>query len=158
MGLIAAGVEAHVIDRPGGIFVRPAEQISNEDRILLQSVARAIISDRRGTLADQIDRRSHTDVTVPRLTPTRARRAGCARRPTAAPRPDLLFSTGWADSRRMAASTSSRPRHGQVTPAPWVNVLANPHFGTVISESGHGLHLERERPRIPPHARGTTIR
>ncbi|RJQ16424.1 MAG: cyclic beta 1-2 glucan synthetase, partial [Nitrospiraceae bacterium] len=26
--------------------------------------------------------------------------------------------------------------HGQVTPAPWVNVLANPHFGTVISESG----------------------
>ncbi|MFO7685221.1 MAG: cyclic beta 1-2 glucan synthetase, partial [Desulfobacterales bacterium] len=25
---------------------------------------------------------------------------------------------------------------GQVTPAPWVNVLANPHFGSVISESG----------------------
>ena len=36
----------------------------------------------------------------------------------------------------MAASMSLRPRHGQVTPAPWVNVLANPHFGTVISESG----------------------
>jgi cellobiose phosphorylase len=26
--------------------------------------------------------------------------------------------------------------HGHVTPAPWVNVLANPHFGTVISENG----------------------
>jgi len=25
---------------------------------------------------------------------------------------------------------------GQMTPAPWVNVLANPTFGTVISESG----------------------
>ena len=25
---------------------------------------------------------------------------------------------------------------GEVTPAPWVNVLANPHFGTVVSESG----------------------
>ena len=25
---------------------------------------------------------------------------------------------------------------GVVTPAPWVNVLANPDFGTVISESG----------------------
>ena len=45
MGLIAAGVEAHVMDRPGGIFVRPADQISNEDRILLQSVARAILTD-----------------------------------------------------------------------------------------------------------------
>lgn len=30
IGLIAAGIEAHVIDRPGGIFVRRAEQISNE--------------------------------------------------------------------------------------------------------------------------------
>jgi cyclic beta-1,2-glucan synthetase len=38
MGLIASGIEASVIDRPGGIFVRPAEQISDEDRILLQSV------------------------------------------------------------------------------------------------------------------------
>jgi cellobiose phosphorylase len=56
MGLIAAGVEAHVINRQGGIFVRPAEQISDEDRILLQSVARAIVTDSRGTLAEQINR------------------------------------------------------------------------------------------------------
>jgi hypothetical protein len=47
MGLIASGIEASVIDRPGGIFVRPAEQISSEDRILLQSVARAVITDGR---------------------------------------------------------------------------------------------------------------
>jgi hypothetical protein len=39
MGLIAAGAEAKVTDRPGGIFVRPAEQISNEDRVL-HAVAR----------------------------------------------------------------------------------------------------------------------
>ena len=57
MGLIAAGVEANVTDRPGGIFVRPADQISNEDRILLQTVARAIVTDSRGTLVEQIDRR-----------------------------------------------------------------------------------------------------
>src|SRR6185295_1906313 len=53
MGLIAAGIEAQAIDRPGGIFVRRTEQISDEDRILLQSVARAIITDRRGTLVEQ---------------------------------------------------------------------------------------------------------
>ncbi|MCK7491005.1 MAG: hypothetical protein MZW92_03840 [Comamonadaceae bacterium] len=57
MGLIAAGVEANVTDRPGGIFVRPADQISSEDRILLQTVARAIITDSRGRSADQINRR-----------------------------------------------------------------------------------------------------
>ena len=135
MGLIAAGVEAHVMDRPGGIFVRPADQISNEDRILLQSVARAIITDRRGSLADQITRRGHVEVTVPRLTPTRTRRAEPL--PSAAlPRHDLTFFNGLGgftpDGREYVITTA----HGQVTPAPWVNVLANPHFGTVISESG----------------------
>ncbi len=135
MGLIAAGVEAHVIDRPGGIFVRPAEQISNEDRILLQSVARAIITDRRGLLADQITRRGHVEITVPRLTPTRTRRPEPA--PSAAlPRHDLTFFNGIggfaSDGREYVITTAQ----GQGTPAPWVNVLANPHFGTVISESG----------------------
>jgi cellobiose phosphorylase len=135
MGLIAAGLEAHVIDRPGGIFVRPSDQISNEDRILLQSVARAIITDRRGSLVDQITRRGHMDVTVPRLTTTRTRRAEPL--PSAAlPRTDLTFFNGLGgftpDGREYVITTS----HGHVTPAPWVNVLANPNFGTVISENG----------------------
>ena len=52
MGLIAAGVEAHVIDRPGGIYVRHVEQIAHEDRTLLQSVARAVFSDSRGSLVE----------------------------------------------------------------------------------------------------------
>jgi len=135
MGLIAAGLEAHVMDRPGGIFVRPLDQISNEDRILLQSVARAIITDRRGSLADQITRRGHVDITVPRLTPTRTRRAEPL--PSAAlPRHDLTFFNGLGgftpDGREYVITTAQ----GHVTPAPWVNVLANPNFGTVISENG----------------------
>ncbi len=67
MGLIAAGIEANVSDRPGGIFVRPADQISDEDRILLQSVARAIIIDGRGTLAEQINRQSVADLARPAI-------------------------------------------------------------------------------------------
>ena len=47
LGLVAAGVEAQVIERPGGIFVRRAEQISDEDRILFEAVARAVLSDQR---------------------------------------------------------------------------------------------------------------
>src|SRR6185312_12895918 len=61
LGLVAAGVEAHVLERPGGIFVRRAEQISDEDRILFESVARAVISDKRGTLAEQVSQRSATE-------------------------------------------------------------------------------------------------
>jgi cyclic beta-1,2-glucan synthetase len=52
------------------------------------------------------------------------------------PRLDLTFFNGLGgftpDGREYVITTA----HGQVTPAPWANVLANPHFGTVISESG----------------------
>ena len=135
IGLIASGIEANVLDRPGGIFVRPADQISNEDRILLQSVARAIITDSRGTLAEQINRRSPVGALIPLLTPTRTHRAESITA-VALQRHDLTFFNGLggftADGREYIITTT----HGQVTPAPWVNVLANPYFGTVISESG----------------------
>ena len=135
MGLIAAGIEANVTDRPGGIFIRSGDQISNEDRILLQTVARAIITDSRGALAEQINRRGLVQVTVPRLTPTRTRRPEPPAT-AALPRHDLIFFNGLGgftpDGREYVITTA----HGHVTPSPWVNVLANPHFGTVISESG----------------------
>jgi cellobiose phosphorylase len=124
-----------VIDRQGGIFVRPAEQISDEDRILLQSVARAIFTDTRGTLGEQINRRGPVEVRVPRLKPTRSHRAelpaatGLARR-------DLILFNGLGGFTRDGREYVIMTAPGQVTPAPWVNVLANPHFGTVISENG----------------------
>ncbi|MCX8521652.1 MAG: cyclic beta 1-2 glucan synthetase, partial [Rhodoferax sp.] len=57
LGMIAAGIEANFTDRPGGIFVRLAEQMSSEDRTLFETVARVIISDTRGTLKEQAERR-----------------------------------------------------------------------------------------------------
>ncbi len=135
MGLIAAGIEANVTNRPGGIFVRAPEQISNEDRILLESVARAIITDSRGSLADQINHRRPVEVLVPRLAPSRIGRAE-PKAAAALPRRDLIFSNGvggfTSDGREYVISTAP----GQVTPAPWVNVLANPQLGTIVSESG----------------------
>jgi cellobiose phosphorylase len=135
MGLIAAGVEANLTDRPGGIFVRNADQISEEDRVLFQAVARAIISDSRGTLLEQLNRHGPVEPTIPLLAPTRTHRP---LPPTIAPMPreDLVFSNGVGgftpDGREYVISTG----RGHMTPAPWVNVLANPHFGTVVSENG----------------------
>ena len=135
MGLIAAGVEATVTERPGGIFVRPADQISGEDRILLQTVSRAVITDGLGPLEEQLDRRSIAPLIVPRLAPTWSHSAELSTA-SAMPRSDLLFFNGHGgftpDGREYIITTSRE----QVTPAPWVNVIANPHFGTVISESG----------------------
>lgn len=136
MGLIAAGVDANLTDRLGGIFVRNAEHIPEEDRILFQAVARAIITDRRGTLAEQMLRRTPVEpAVIPAITATRSNRP-LQPDVAAMPREDLIFFNGTGgftpDGREYVISTSG----SQVTPAPWVNVLANPKFGTVVSESG----------------------
>ena len=132
-GLIAAGVETNAPDRPGTIFVRSGEQISDEDRTLFQSVARVIITDRRGSLDDQIAGRP-VEMSPAPLVPARDRRS---RAPAPAPpRRDLVFSNGLGGFTPDGREYVIVSRPGAVPPAPWVNVLANPGFGTVISESG----------------------
>lgn len=135
MGLIAGGVEASLIDKPGGIFVRQIEQISIEDRILLQTVARAIIKDSNGTLHEQLNRRTSREVRTAPFVPTRSHTPENISGPVQQ-RSDLIFFNGLGgfttDGREYVISTA----HKNVTPLPWVNVLANPHFGSVISENG----------------------
>ena len=134
LGMISAGADGIVKDRPGGIFVRPSDQISGEDRILFQSVARAILSDSRGTLAEQVVSVEKLEPATPELTPVRTYRP--ARPIPAAQGRDLIFYNGLGgftpDGREYIVTTTA----AQVTPAPWVNVLANANFGTVVSESG----------------------
>jgi cellobiose phosphorylase len=134
LGLVTAGVEANVVDRPGGIFIRSADQISGEDRILIQSAARVVISDALGTLEDQIGGRSIQKIPVPRLIPSRVAKSRSPADMT--PRSNLLFFNGLGgfspDGDEYVIATAG----GQTTPAPWVNVIANPRFGTVVSETG----------------------
>ena len=71
MNQMPQGSNSQILNCKGGIFIRHLEQMSDEDRILIQTVAKAIISDRGGTLAEQIERAGWNKVTVPRLIPTR---------------------------------------------------------------------------------------
>jgi cyclic beta-1,2-glucan synthetase len=146
MGLIASGVEATLIDRPGGIFVRPAQQLSREDRILMQSVARIVVADSRGSLAEQLYRR-RAETPLPRFEPTRELTREPVRtslidatlsRPARAERPDnsLVLANPYGGFSPDGSEYVIHLRPGGATPAPWSNVLANPGFGTVISESG----------------------
>jgi len=133
MGMINSGPEAHVIDRPGGIFVRRADELSEEDRVLFQTVARVVLTDTAETLAEQVQRR----VPAERL-PSRLSLAQQAVAEQARPLPDheRIFCNGLGgftpDGREYVITLEP----GQSTPAPWVNVIASPHIGTVVSESG----------------------
>jgi cellobiose phosphorylase len=153
MGLVAAGIEAHVIDRPGGIFVRPAQQIAQEDRILMQAVARVILSDARGSLAEQLNRRAPVVTLPPPLVPAPEPFAAEAEEAMAAPTeatpPDDPWPFDAVASERLLGnglggfSPDGREyivdlEPGRTTPAPWSNVLANAQFGCVLSESSLG--------------------
>ncbi len=144
MGLISTGIEASFIDRPGGIFVRSVEQIAHEDLILLQTVARAIISDHQGTLAEQVNFRRLAAPSMPHLLPAISHQSkpaepahGSMVTPPVLPQGLILGNDlgGFSPDGREYIITTTRE---QMTPAPWVNVLANPDFGTVVSESGLG--------------------
>lgn len=135
MGFIAAGVHGKRADRPGEVFIRNADQISEEDRIIFQALARIVIRDNLGTLEDQLNRIDLNQLNIPALEPTRIFRP-LQPTVTALPREDLLFFNGIGgftpDGHEYVISTSRE----QITPAPWVNVLANQNFGAVVSENG----------------------
>ena len=131
--LIASGIEAQMLDKPGGIFVRRLEQIPNDDRVLLQAAARVFLDDEKGTLKEQLEYRSVLEPLVPALTPTRFASVDW---PAPLPARELIFANGLGGFTRDGHEYVITLQPGQMTPAPWINVLANPHFGTVISESG----------------------
>ncbi len=131
--LIAGSADAYLIDKPGGLFIRPAEQLSIEDRILFQTVARCVLTDSRGSLEQQLSRRVISSVRIPRLKAIRSYRPESIAEP---PQRDLILFNGFGGFTRDGREYVITSRLSEPTPAPWVNVLANPYFGSVISESG----------------------
>ena len=134
LGLIASGSGASQIDRPGGIFVRPLEQIAGEDRLLFLAVARAIILDSHGSLEEQLDQRQRQDARPPLLRVTDTRPPAPGSIPVAPQGLILSNPLGAFSANGQEYVIQLGPN--QRTPAPWVNVIANPDFGCVISESG----------------------
>ena len=120
----------------GGVYILRGDRLSNEDRILLQATARAVLLSRRGSLADQVIRLERPAETIaPPAASPGSRQTGSE---AAAPRPKLEFFNGlggFADGGREYV-TMLGP--GQSTPAPWLNVIANASFGFQVSESGSG--------------------
>ncbi|WP_152031548.1 GH36-type glycosyl hydrolase domain-containing protein [Pseudomonas putida] len=135
MGIVASGSEAALLDRPGGIFVRPAQQLSSEDRLLTLSVARLVLDDRLGTLAEQLHLRRQPPVppalqaSAPNPRPSTASHLPLEHAALMLRNPYGGFS---ADGREYVIPLLP----GTPPPAPWVNILANPQFGCVVSEVG----------------------
>ena len=135
--------DAGLADKAGGSFVRAISAISQETRVLLQSVARIVIDAGAGSLEAQVEQRCGAAPARSRALPpaapataSRQERAAAAPEPAPDLQTGLLFANGFGgfapDGREYVITVSA----GRMTPLPWINVLANPQFGTLVSESG----------------------
>ena len=106
------------------------------DRTLLQQFARVVLLSRRGTLAEQVARLQRRRLAPPPLLPSRR---GGTRLDVPLPEREVEFFNGlrgFADDGREYVTILGE---GLRTPRPWINVIANPSFGFVVSESGSGF-------------------
>ncbi|MGC2292007.1 MAG: glucoamylase family protein, partial [Candidatus Acidiferrales bacterium] len=120
----------------GKIFLLRGDLLSDQARAQLQSVARAVLLSRRGTLAEQIVRSQTAETEAPALLrPPRAPK----RQDLPMPERNLQFFNGLGgfaeNGREYVIALSEELR----TPEPWINVIANPDFGFLVSESGAGF-------------------
>ncbi|HEY5883817.1 MAG TPA: glucoamylase family protein [Pyrinomonadaceae bacterium] len=123
-------------DKPGGTYLRQADQIPEADRILLHAVARVVIVCERGTLEEQLDRPNVEEplppAFVPRLAPQTYPETNVAP-------PELSFFNGLGGFHQGGREYVTLLGADQWTPAPWSNIIANAaQFGFHVTETGGG--------------------
>jgi cyclic beta-1,2-glucan synthetase len=120
-------------EQDGSLFVLRADHVAAEDRALVQAAARVVLAGGQGTLAEQVLRRTRARTPFPARRPAPVRLSDEDLQISV---PRLEFPNGlggFADAGREYAVVLTK---GQHTPAPWVNVVANPQFGFLVSETG----------------------
>ncbi|MEO7218117.1 MAG: hypothetical protein ABI026_07980 [Gemmatimonadaceae bacterium] len=131
----------------GKVYILRGEQLSPATRSLLLSAARAVLFSHHGSLAEQVTLPDEPTSTSARLPQPRARNE-----PTddpknkspkegsepAAPHRDLAFFNGIGGFANDGREYVTILADGESTPAPWINVIANPTFGFQVSAEGGG--------------------
>ena len=145
IGLINTGPDAQITDKPGGVFLRRAEELTEEARVLFQTVARVVLTDTSGSLLEQVVRRLSEERTLDRL-PARMVETSESWLQFAEGNPQPVIELLPVENRIFCNGLGGFTPDGreyvitlepnQNTPAPWANVIASPHIGTVVSESG----------------------
>ncbi len=133
--LMRTGHGLQVLDKPGGVFLRRGDQMHPDVMNLLVSTARAVVDGEMGTLELQLNRRSKRpgspSAFVPRAEPVLDEAPEFVR-------PKLLFDNGTGGFDPDTGDYVIVLDDAITTPTPWVNVIANPEFGCLVSEAGIG--------------------
>ncbi len=131
------GAEAWLNQRDG-IFLLRSDQIPTDDRVLLETAAGVILDQKKGNLAEHARRLFATPIHLPAFTPSLPSSRDLE------PTPPLTRPTGLSMDNGLGGFSPDGLEYvlflqpGQNTPRPWVNVIANPQFGFLVSEAGSG--------------------
>ena len=120
----------------GSVFLLRTDLISEETRARLSSVARVVLAGPRGNLADQLDRLRAPAAPATRRPAEQPAARGARRLPR---RCDLEFFNGLGGFAAGGREYVTLLGPGQPTPAPWINVIANPAFGFQVAAEGGGF-------------------
>jgi cellobiose phosphorylase len=133
--LMRTGHALQLLDKPGGIFLRRADQMHPDLLNLLLSAARAVLEGDGGSIELQLDRRRRPPAIPEALTPAHRPVLDLARSHV---RPPLLFDNGIGGFDPASGDYVITLADGENTPAPWINVMASGEFGCMVSEAGIG--------------------
>jgi cyclic beta-1,2-glucan synthetase len=135
--LARRGADAWLNQREG-IFLLRADQIPKSDRILLETVAGAILNDKNGSLVDHANRLTKQPIRLPGFTPAMPDVQDAEPTPHMARPTNLLMDNGLGGFSPDGREYVIYLEPGQHTPHPWINVVANAQFGFLASEAGSG--------------------
>jgi cyclic beta-1,2-glucan synthetase len=122
---------------PGHTFMLRADSLPPESRALLASVARVVLVGERGRLADQLERAPEAKA-GPATQPTQRRSSALSELRVQRPTPSIEYFNGMGGFANEGREYVTIIGPGQSTPAPWINVIANPNFGFLVSTDGGG--------------------
>ncbi len=133
--LVRTGHALQLVDKPGGIYLRRADQMHPDVLNLLLSVARATLDGDGGSIELQLSRRAARPAVPGELVPTRSAEPW----PTSPfQRPALTLDNGFGGFDTATGDYVIVLEGDETTPAPWVNVMATAEFGCLVSEAGVG--------------------
>jgi cyclic beta-1,2-glucan synthetase len=133
--MLDAHARAVGTDRPGGVFLRDWNALSDAQRALMLSASRVVLAGSRGTLARQLPPVREIPPIAAPFAP-----AGNVTEEPSLPLPflELAYFNGVGGFSHDGREYAIYLGPGATTPTPWVNVIAGPDFGFMVSESGLG--------------------
>ncbi|MBN1304180.1 MAG: hypothetical protein JXA13_07065 [Anaerolineales bacterium] len=135
--VVQVGAESH-ITRRGGIFLLQACRMGPAEIALFETAALAVLDSTRGTLAEQLSGMDELPLQLPHFLSTRPQPDEDEPLPILERPADLLFDNGLGGFSAEGREYVIYLENDCQTPAPWINVIANPSFGFITSESGLG--------------------